>query len=162
METETFSVDWGWQDPTKKDAVWYYGMLNAVGEATLTTAEGKTFSLYIYCDGETKFRLPNKNEDGTLDFDNTDYVRYADDWEAHGINTDEQMNAYLSKLETEHDWEAHIFNSWFDLYAEIDGVVEHLDAVTHETDDAEAQAEAILREVAKCGSWEAYAESLGW
>jgi hypothetical protein len=138
------------------DAVWYYGD-TIVATATLTLSSGETYSLDIYCDGETRYDIPYLNEDGTFDADNRKVIRYASDWEAIGVYTDEQLAA------TVHEWdkrgvEIHRYNSWFDLYTEIDGVSQHIDAVTHTTEDAEAQAEAVLQEVAELGGWQKYFE----
>lgn len=156
METETFSVEWSYNqyDPAKQDAIWFYGDRH-IGTATLTK-DGKTFSLDIYCDGETKFRIPYKDADGDFDFTNCAYVRYESDWAEHGVTNDAEMQALLDTLLNEYEYEAHIFNSWFDLYTVIDGRVEHLDAVTHTQDDAVSQSQAILEEVAHYGSWEAW------
>jgi hypothetical protein len=140
------------------DAIWYYGD-TVVATATLTLSSGETYSLDICCDGETRYDIPYLNEDGTFDADNRQVIRYARDWEALGVCTDEQLAS------TVHDWdergvEIHRYNSWFDLYTEIDGVSLHIDAVTHTTTDAEAQAEAILQEVATHGGWKQYLETL--
>lgn len=156
--TQAFEINWHTAfEPTveRQDAVWYYGH-NLVATATLTTENGEQYSLDIYCDGETKFRIPYKDADGDFDFTNCAYVRYESDWAEHGVTTDAEMQALLDTLMNEHEYEAHIYNSWFDLYTEIDGVSEHLDSVTHEIGDAVSQAEAVLQEVAAHGSWGAY------
>jgi hypothetical protein len=152
---KSFHIKWRYEyNPQKQDAVWFYGDRH-IGTATLEQ-DGKTYSIDIYCDGETKYVLPNRNEDGSLDFDDLDYVRYESEWTAHGVNTDDELNSFVEELWSKHSHEAHIYNSWFDLYAEIDGVSEHLDAVTHTQDDAKAQAEALLDEVFSLGGWENY------
>lgn len=137
------------------DAVWYHG-LGVVGTATLEK-DGKTYSLAIRCDGETKVLVPYENEDGTYDTDNVQFIRYADEWEQIGVTTDAEMQALTEKW-SERGVDIWVHNSWFDAYAEepeVDGW-EHLDAVTHTIQDAEAQARAILEEVAELGGWEQY------
>lgn len=142
------------------EAVWFYGD-NLIATATLSLSNGETYSLDIYCDGETRYDIPYLNEDGTFDTDDRQVIRYANEWEAIGVHTDEQLEATV-KAWDERGVEVHRYNSWFDLYTEIDGVSQHLDAVTHTTADAEAQAEAILLEVASHGGWKQYLNSLGW
>lgn len=157
----TFTTKWSYgKDSAKQDAIWFYGTRH-IGTASLE-ADGETYTLDIYCDGETKYRIPHRNEDGTLNLESYDYVRYVEDWNAHKIYTDEELNDFVNELLQVHGYEAHIYNSWFDLYVEIDGVSEHIDAVTHTQDEAEAQAEAVLREVAAHGGWKPYLNTLGW
>lgn len=152
-----FEIEWFYGfDHQKQDAVWFYGS-TIQGTARLTTAEGVTYSLDIYCDGETKYRIPYENEDGTWDRDNTEVIRYADEWEARGVHTDKDLEAEYQKWQ-ERGVDIHIYNSWFDLYTEIDGVSQHLDAVTHTQDEAEDAAVEILSEVAAVGGWSKYLE----
>lgn len=144
--------------PERQDAIWFYGD-NYVGEVSVETDDGKTYSLDIYCDGETRFDVPYVNEDGSFDTDNFQVIRYEADWLGIGVKSDKELN------ETMEYWngqgvEIHRFNSWFDLYTEIDGVSEHLDAVTHELPDAVSQAEAILSEVVASGGWREYLDTL--
>lgn len=137
-------------NPDQREAVWHYGVKDPVATATLTTATGETYTVGIFCDGLTRYRIPYKNQDGSWDFDNPQIIRYADEWEAIGVTTDTEMQALIDEL-AQHDYEAHIYNSWYDCYALLDGEWQHLDAVTHTTDDAQAQAEAILQEMAAHG-----------
>jgi hypothetical protein len=157
--THTFTVTWkhGKPLPEQQDAVWYHGD-GYLGTASLTTEHGETYSLEISCDGETRFNIPRLNEDGTFDRYEYETVRYHSDWYEQGIHTDREIQE-LSDLWLERGVEIHINNSWFDLYTEIDGLSEHLDAVTHEIKDAVSVAEAVLIEVAHHGSWEAYFKS---
>jgi hypothetical protein len=153
------SVKWnyGEPNPNQKDAVWSYG-INLIAEVSLETEDGKKYSLDIFCDGETRVHAPYKNDDGTYS-DDYEVIRYADQWEARGIKTDAEMQKFSEEmLELGHDIWVH--NSWFDLYTEIDGVSEHLDAVTHDIDDAVSQAEAILKEVVSAGGWKEYFQTL--
>lgn len=131
----------------REDAVWYHG-INLVSEVTLTTEDGKKFVLEICCDGETLAQVPR--EDGGVD-----YVRYADEWEALGVTNDKELYDF-SRQWLDKGTDIWIHNSWFDLYAVVDDYREHLDAVCHEFTEAQAQAEAILDEVATHGSWENY------
>ncbi len=141
----SFGVKWNIEaTPERQDAVWYYG-LDAVGTAKLDQ-DGTTYTIEIRCDGETKVQLPYDDKD----FTDVRYVRYASDWEEAGIETDAQMIAVTQEW-LEKGVDIWVYNSWFDCYAKIDGEWVHLDAVTHTIDDAEAQAEAILREVAENG-----------
>lgn len=148
--TQVFEINWHTAfEPTaeRQDAVWYYGH-NLVATATLTTENGEQYSLDIYCDGETKVSLP----DGYP----LTYVRYADEWETLGVTTDTEIRDFTDKVIDTHGHDIWVYNSWFDLYTEINGVSEHLDSVTHEIGDAVSQAEAVLQEVAAHGSWGAY------
>lgn len=140
-------VEW----ENRQDAVWYHGY-GEVAKVTLTTENGDTYAVSIHCDGETKVQLP----DG---FPLT-YVRYADEWETIGVNTDKEMTDFTQKM-LANGVDIWVHNSWFDIYAEIDGQIEHLDAVTHEITDAHNQARAILQEVASLGGWENYKTTYG-
>lgn len=136
-DKKSFQVEWFTKpEEGRNDAVWYYGA-GCMGTATLTTDTG-SYSLNIYCDGETLVKIPYN----LAEPDNVEYVRYADQFAAMGYQTDADL-ARIDEMWWEH-------NSWFDLYTE-DG--EHLDCVTHEIPDAIAQAEATLREVAARGEW---------
>jgi hypothetical protein len=147
MTDTKFGVEWNAvTTDERQDAVWYYG-LDVVGTARLER-DGTTYELEIRCDGETKVQLPYDKTDPT----DVRYVRYATDWEEAGVETDAQMLAVTQEW-LEQGVDIWIFNSWFDCYAKIDGDWVHLDAVTHTIDDAEAQAEAILLEVAEQGGW---------
>ena len=141
-------------DPSRQDAVWYYGEKH-IGTATLETAAGKKFSVEIYCDGETRAHLPYKNEDGTYNLSDFEVIRYEDQWEARGSKTDEPMQEESKKI-MELGFDIWVFNSWFDLYTEINGTMQHLDAVSHEIEDAIRDAQAVLEEVEELGSWEKY------
>lgn len=160
--TDTLSITW---HETAKDgqtdAVWFYGGSACVATATLSLTNGENYSLDIYCDGETRFDVPYLNEDGTFDPNNYEVIRYANEWEAIGVTNDDELNIRIEEW-YKHGVEIHRFNSWFDCYVEIDGVSEHIDAVTHTTADAEDQALAILLEVASHGGWKPYLNSLGW
>lgn len=150
-----FSVDWYVETPTERqDAVWYHG-LGAIGLAKLTTDDGKDFTLAISCVGETDVRVPY----GDGQDDGVEYVRYAEDWQALGVNTDKEMEALTQKW-LEKGTDIWIHNSWFECWVDINGVEEYFDAVSHTLDDAESQAQAILEEVATYGSWEAYFDYL--
>ena len=147
MTDTKFGVEWNAvTTDERQDAVWYYG-LDVVGTARLER-DGTTYELEIRCDGETKVQLPYDKTDPT----DVRYVRYATDWEEAGVETDAQMLAVTQEW-LEKGVDIWIFNSWFDCYATIDGEWVHLDGVTHTIDDAEAQAEAILLEVAEQGGW---------
>lgn len=138
-------VEW----ENRQDAVWYHGY-GEVARVTARTEDGETYAVSIRCDGETKVVLP----DG---FPLT-YVRYADEWETIGVNTDTEMMNFTQKMLDEHGHDIWIHNSWFDIYAEIDGRLEHLDAVTHDITEAHNQARAILQEVVALGGWGAYSD----
>lgn len=149
--TEVFTVDWEVEvNPTRQDAVWFYGQ-NYLATASLKTESGEVFSLDIYCDGETLYRIPYDDSDT----DNTQAVRYPDEWESVGVTTDEQLNSLYDKWQ-ECGLDIHVFNSWFDMYVELDGVSQHIDAVCHTVDDANSLAESVLREVAAAGGWTAW------
>lgn len=145
------------------DAVWFYGGYSIVATAThgYSLLDGETYPLHICCDGETRYDVPYLNADGTWDANDYQVIRYADEWEAIGVTNDDELTA-LTEAWFERGVEIHRYNSWFDCYVEIDGVLEHLDAVTHTIADAEAQAEVILKEVASYGGWKPYLNSLGW
>jgi len=148
-----FKIEWRYPfDPNKQDAVWFYGD-HHMATAALTTDNGETYSLDIYCDGETKVRVPYVYEDGSWHEDDYRVIRYESDWEAVGVRTDADMAAFTAEWEVR-GYDIWSYNSWFDLYTAIDGHAEHLDAVTHTQEDAEAMALAVLTEVAMAGGWE--------
>lgn len=156
MSEHTFTIEWrtGEIDPARQEAVWFYGYRH-MANASLTTDDGKTYALDIYCDGETEYRIPSERDDGTFGVGEYRPIRYADEWDALGIHTDADLNAiYTSWMEREVD--IHEANSWFDIYTVIDGVSQHLDAVTHTQTEAQQQARAILEEVASHGGWDAW------
>lgn len=142
----------------KQDAIWFYGDRHH-GTVSLETEDGKKFDIDIYLDGETRYEIPRFNIDGTYDLNNRDVVRYQEDWHEQGIYTDKEIQE-IYDLWLERGFEIHFYNSWFDLYTEIDGVSEHLDAVTHTQTEAVEQAKVILQEVAAHGSWKKYLETL--
>lgn len=147
-----FKIEWRYPfDPNKQDALWFYGDRH-MATATLTTDSGESYMLDIYCDGETEFHVPYIYEDGTWDRDDYRVIRHESDWEAVGVRTDADQYA-LQAAWLERGFDIHQANSWFDLYTSIDGYVEHLDAVTHTQEDAEAMALSILSEVAEHGGW---------
>lgn len=131
----------------RQDAVWYYGY------GQVAKVSYGNYSVVVRCDGETKVAVPR--DDGSVE-----YVRYADEWEALGVTTDKEMldftNSWLDK-----GIDIWVHNSWFDIYAVVDGTETdlddvYLDAVCHEVGEAFKQAEAILEEVAYAGGWRNY------
>jgi hypothetical protein len=164
MTTDILSTEW--LVPlyeNQKDAVWFYGH-KQVATTTLTLSSGETYTLDIHCDGETRYHVPNLTEDGKFSEALGDYkvVRYPNEWQEVGVNSDADIQALGEKLYALGHSDFHVYNSWFDLYVEIDGVSQHLDSVTHDIDDAERQAEAVLLEVATHGGWKQYLNTLGW
>jgi hypothetical protein len=85
------------------------------------------FEVDVYCDGET--RVKNRINDATL--------TCGSDLIADGFDTDEKLRLGFESGDLVHD-----MNSWFDLY--IKG--EHIDAVTHEIEDAIDAAIGVLQE----------------
>ena len=85
------------------------------------------FAIEIWCDGET--RVKNRVTGSTL--------TYGSDLRADGIDTDKKLADGFESGDLVHD-----MNSWFDLY--VDG--EHVDAVTHEIEDAVDAAISFLEE----------------
>jgi hypothetical protein len=148
---QTFEINWkhGY-DKYQQEAIWFNGV-GLVGVATLTTENGETYTLDIYCDGETLARIPRSEEDLT----DLVSVRYDQEWREFGVTNDTEL-IELSNKWAKRGVEIWDFNSWFDLYTEINGVSQHLDAVCHTQDEAEAQAEAVLQEVAELGGWKQY------
>ncbi len=141
------------------DAIWFYGH-KQVATTTLTLSSGETYTLDIHCDGETRYHIPYLLVNGELS-GQYQVVRFADEWAEIGVNSDAELQNLGERMfALGHD--IHTNNSWFDLYVTIDGVTQHIDAVTHEIDDAEKQAEAILLEVATYGGWKQYLNTLGW
>jgi hypothetical protein len=153
--TELFSIKWNGEQPAadQQDACFHRYSENYFATVTLTK-NGETYSTNIYIDGIMQLRIPYLNEDGTFQADNCDYVRYSDDLERYA-KTDAELSELISKWE-KHGVDLWVNNPWFDLYTEVDGVSEHLDAVTHEVDDAVNQAKAVLQEVAEVGGWQNY------
>ena len=140
----TYKTDLRYEiNPEQQDAIWFYGD-QWVGSVT-GEKDGKSVKIDIYCDGETRFDIPYLNEDGSFDVDNFQVVRYINDWEAIGVTTDDQLNATMQAW-FERGVEIHRFNSWFDLYVDVDGSSEHLDCVTHTISEAILQATACAGE----------------
>ena len=155
-----FKTQWRYEKNAEaQDAIWFYGDRH-IGTACLE-ADGLTHTVDIYCDGETRYNIPYLNADGTFDIDNRQVIRYAPEWHALGVHTDTQLETVQQEW-YERGVEIHTYNSWFDLWVEIDGVSIHLDCVTNTQDDCEAAAEALLQEVASHGGWKPYLKSLGW
>lgn len=141
--SKNFQIEWFCKpEAGRNDAVWYYGA-GLMGTATLTD-NGKTYSLNIYCDGETRVDVPYVNDDGTIDGNNYQVVRYVDQWQGIGVTNDTEMQALTEKWNAL-GYDIWTHNSWFDFYTP-DG--EHLDCVTHEIPDVIEQAEAVLRQLA--------------
>lgn len=143
MRTDkNFQIEWNCKpEEGRNDAVWYYGV-GFMGKANLITDIG-TFSLNIYCDGETLVKIPRSAED----LDDVEYVRYAGEFEAMGIRNDDDLVKINEKWGDRDIW---VNNSWFDLYTE-EG--EHIDYVTHKIPDTIDSARSVLMEVAYAGNW---------
>lgn len=143
--------------PERTEAVWFYGD-NWIGSVT-AEQDGKSVTIDIYCDGETRYDVPYVNEDGSFDPNNYQVVRTEADWLGIGVTTDKELDECYKYWEGQ-GVEIHRYNSWFDLYTEINGTSEHLDCVTHTIDEAILQAEAVAKEAVSFDSTEAWLASL--
>jgi hypothetical protein len=153
--TELFSIKWNGEQPAadQQDACFHRYTENYFATVTLTK-NGETYSTDIYIDGEMHLNIPYLKFDGTENPADCEIVRYSDDLERYA-KTDAELSELISKWEKQ-GVDLWVHNPWFDLYTEVDGVSEHLDAVTHEVDDAVNQAKAVLQEVAEVGGWQNY------
>lgn len=119
-----YEVKWS-VDPNyfAQDAVFYAEPYRNSHIVTIRQGER---AVDIFVDGETKYYHPDQDW----------VVRYGDQWEEHGIFSDDDLRALPVG-----GW---LLNSWFDCYNADTG--EHFDAVQHEIYDAIAKAVAILGE----------------
>lgn len=146
----SFTIEWHIQlDKDRQDAIWYHGA-GVVGTASLVK-NGKTYTVEIVSQGETVYRVPYINQDGTWTEGDSVTVRYPSDWESLGVRTDTDLQKlYDSWIERGVDiWE---HNSWFDLYEVTDyhnGLSLHLDAVGHTLEEMEQLARTALEEIAE-------------
>jgi len=110
------------RDEHQQDAMFYKDF-----DGWICTVMLEDFEVDIYCDGET--RVKNRINDATL--------TCGSDLIADGFDTDEKLQLGFESGDLVHD-----MNSWFDIY--IKG--EHIDAVTHEIEDAIDAAIGVLQE----------------
>lgn len=106
-----------------QDAVFY---VEPHGHNHVVTVRCGDRAVDVFVDGETRYNHPDQDW----------VVRYGDQWEEHGIFSDDDLRALPVG-----GW---LFNSWFDCYNAETG--EHFDAVQHSIYDALSQAAAILEE----------------
>ena len=106
---------------TRFDACFY------AGEGLIATVSYEGFAVDIYCDGDTKIQNRETEE----------YYTGGSDLIRGGFDTDSMFNEAMEKEILVMD-----MNSWFDLYC----YGEHLDAVTHELNDALAIATNYVKQ----------------
>jgi hypothetical protein len=123
---KAFDVVWHGDDivsDEKIDSAWWC-LGNGSARVATVSQVGVAGSVDVYCDGEMKL----------VNLENGESYYCASDLEAAGFSTDRQILVGAM-------WE-WVNNSWFDLYCEG----EHLDAVTHELNDALAIATNYVKQ----------------
>jgi len=112
--------------PNQQDATFYTGM------GLIATVVWEGFHVDVYCDGEMKAHLLDAPQGQVV---STLYT--PSDFIDAGLDTDDSLRI-VGEQELL-DW---VNNSWFDLYCEG----EHLDAVTHELNEAIAVATNYVKQ----------------
>ena len=84
------------------------------GEGTNSVYDTKDFE--VICAGEMRIEVSYKNASGLVEHT----IRYADDLEKLGINTDEDLQAHHDKGE-EHFYQH--FNPWFEVWSKVNADV---------------------------------------
>ena len=125
VDTTGFDVSWsaGLPLPGEQTASEFYKHSSSF----ICEVKKDGFSVDIYCDGEMRYDL---KEHGISIYDGGDLV-------AAGYDTDKKFTDAIEAEELE-----HINNPWFDLY--VRG--EHLDAVTHDINEALQCAKAFIED----------------
>jgi hypothetical protein len=98
----------------------------------IATVIWEGFHVDVYCDGETRVNLLDAPQGQVVSslYNPSDFIEA-------GLNTDDALR--LANEQELLDW---VNNSWFDLYCEG----EHLDAVTHELNEAIAVATNYVKQ----------------
>ena len=113
-------------DPAQQDAIFYTGM------GLIATVIWEGFHVDVYCDGETRVNLLDAPQGQVVSS-----LYNPSDFAEAGLNTDDALR--VANDQELLDW---VNNSWFDLYCEG----EHLDAVSHELNEALAIATNYVKQ----------------